>query len=115
LESNNAWTRQLESNNAWTRQLENDKSWTLQSENSKAPKLRLENAKAWTLTCIAAADRCEGQQPRPLPQKNCLVCLAILFIHNDVDDGVDAGWQVQHDVAQHMETCKHAGNTTLQP
>jgi hypothetical protein len=67
-----------------------------------------------TLTCIAAADWCERQQPRPLPKKNCLVCLPVLLVHNDVDDGVDTGGQVQHNVAQNMETCKHA-STTVQP
>lgn len=45
------------------------------------------------------------EKPRGLAHQHVLVRLSILLVHDDVDDGVDAGAEIQHQVAKDV----HAG------
>lgn len=49
---------------------------------------------------------CERREkPRRLAHQHVLVRLSILLVHDDVDDGVDTGAEIEHQVAKDV----HAG------
>lgn len=51
------------------------------------------------------ARRERREKPRRLAHQNVLVRLSILLVHDDVDDWVDAGAEIQHQVPEDV----HAG------
>jgi hypothetical protein len=56
------------------------------------------------LTTVRADTVTEGEKPRRVAQQDRLISVAILLVHDHVDDWVDAGAEIDHDVTEDVET-----------